>query len=257
VSQGATVNRTFLVNADLRSASFLATSASARGHWIALQAYCSERENSGILKGAKAFSPTEWTMTLGRGGGLGAVDRLVTAGLAMWEGNDLHLTGYDLASERRYQERRAHAAESGRVKAARDREKRERGEAGDFRDVGSGNSSASGIARATGNQSEESESLGRVREATKGTASRRSVESSGPPSAPRDSDEGVKLFGVLYEKETGLPYRPNPIDTMAMRLRWSEVEPDELPERMAAFLGSPGEEAATVPGFLSWHLGKP
>lgn len=250
------MNRTFLRNADLRSAGFLATSASARGHWIALQAYCSERENGGILKGARSFSSTEWTMTLGRGGGLGAVARLVAAGLAAWEGADLRLEGYDLDSEKKYQERRVHAAEGGRAKAAREREKRARADSGDFRDTGSSDSSAIGIAVAASVQSEESESSEEEGGATNGTAGRSFAESL-LPSALITSDEAVRLFSVLHQKITGAPYRSVAIDTMAMRTRWHEAAPDELAERMATFLGNPGSNPTTVTGFLSWYLGGP
>lgn len=83
------MNKTFLLNSDLQSAKFMGAPPAARGHWIVLQAYCSVRENGGVIVGAKKCSSGELAVMMGRGGGRRAVEQLVKAGLVSWSGDDL------------------------------------------------------------------------------------------------------------------------------------------------------------------------
>jgi hypothetical protein len=100
------MKKTFLMNDFLRSMEFLSKSPSVRGVWLAAQAYCSERETGGVIAGAKSFKSSVFRTLIGAGGNRRAIDDMVEAGLARWEGTDLHLAGYDLDGEAKYRSQR-------------------------------------------------------------------------------------------------------------------------------------------------------
>jgi hypothetical protein len=108
------MKKTFLLNEYVRSVEFLNAPASARGAWVGLQAYCSERASGGMIVGAVAYTPSTWRALTGAGGGRVAVDKMVAAGLARWSGNDLELTGYDHDYERAYRRHVDGARKGGR-----------------------------------------------------------------------------------------------------------------------------------------------
>ena len=153
------MNKTFLLNADLRSAKFLGADPAVRGHWVALQSYCSERETGGVVEGARKFSAREWSVAMGAGGSLRAAERLVLAGFARWEGDSLVLAWYHTESEVKYQQLRKRAAEGGRAKAARERERENRAMVGDLGGARSSGGTASATASANGSQRRGSDGL--------------------------------------------------------------------------------------------------
>jgi hypothetical protein len=203
-------------------------------------------------------------MAMGSGGSHGAVARLVETGLAMWVGDDLHLTGYDLASELKYQEQRARASLGGKARAAKEREKRDQTNSAELGEALPSDSSASATAPATTNQREGGDSWGEAGEAERREAEVRSGRDSAPyrppgsdPSTcPRSPDEAVRMFVARYRERVGASYRPTAADTMGMRASWPDLEPEELPERIGTYLGSESGESPSIAGFLGWYPGR-
>ncbi len=70
----------------------------ALGVWVRLCAYCAPRLLGGRLKGAQAWADGVCMRALGMT--RSALDEVVAAELAWWDGADLILGGYDLAGER-------------------------------------------------------------------------------------------------------------------------------------------------------------
>jgi hypothetical protein len=80
---------------------WLAIDPALRGHWHALVAVCAQRENSGVLRGARAWSERNWD----RLAGLTVPDlvALERENLVRWDGDDLAVIGYDMEREQRAQ----------------------------------------------------------------------------------------------------------------------------------------------------------
>jgi len=205
------MNKTFLLNSDLRSARFLAADPAVRGHWVALQSYCSERETGGVVEGALKYSPREWSVAMGAGGSLRAAERLVRAGFARWADDNLILAWYHTASEARYQDIRRRAAKGGHAKAARDRERRNPSESRDSGRLESSGGTASATASTTGTQWEGAEGLEEVRPGVEWVAPSRHVEARVGVARPEEGwgDQSSGVEDGLDEgipNETGVPW---------------------------------------------------
>jgi hypothetical protein len=170
------MNKTFLLNTDLRSARFLGADPAVRGHWVALQSYCSERETGGVVERARKYSAREWGVAMGAGGSLRAAERLVLAGFARWADDNLILAWYHTASEARYQDIRRRASRGGQVKAAKDRERRNQSESRDSGGLESSGGTAPATASATSHQREGADGLEEARPGVEGVAPSRHAE---------------------------------------------------------------------------------
>jgi hypothetical protein len=249
------VNKTFLVNAFLGSAEFLGAPPAARGHWLGLQRYCSERENGGVLQGARALSAKQWSMVIGAGGGIQAINRLIGVGLAKWAGDHLVVSGYDLESERSYQDRRVRASAGGRAKAARSQERRDQFDEHGSAGVTSSGSNSGATASGSADQREDAEGWGRDGEAERRGGKTRTEKGSAPASVPTNPDQMVELFRSRHKLHLGAEYRPTAVDTMAARNRWEDLEPTELPERIDTYIRTEERGQSSISGFLGWYPG--
>jgi hypothetical protein len=98
----------------LATPEWLLTTASSRGHWVALLGFCARAENGGSLSGAKRWAAAQWSVVLGPGGSRAAVDALVDEGLATWTNDSLIVGGYPSDAEAAYRAQRS----GGRKRAA-------------------------------------------------------------------------------------------------------------------------------------------
>lgn len=91
----------------VRDVAFQRIDAAARGHWLALAAYCAERETGGTVGGARDWTARDWL--IGVGIDLADVELVVASGLAEWAGRDLVVAHYDASAEDRANTRRDRA----------------------------------------------------------------------------------------------------------------------------------------------------
>jgi hypothetical protein len=253
------LKRVFLRVAPLLEGSWLALPAALRGFWAQLQVYCSAQENGGRLAGARAWGSLQWRMVLGAGGSLKAVERLVDADLAAWEGGDLVVDGYDTEAEDGYRRKRTGGQVGGMVSAQRraQREDEARTEPVAPSSNGATNASSNGSRITVEDREAEGRSAGSGAAKAGGVASRGAgmIAGASGPDPSRSDGEAVTLFKELHYAHFGAPYVPTSADTMGMRARWPEVQPNELPERIASYFRGRPQGTVSIATFLGWYLG--
>lgn len=79
------------------------------GIWARLQAYCTQQENSGVIRGASQWSDRQWLMA-----GFDMEDAPEEPTLWYFEGNDLHVLHYQQNIEDRVRTRRENGKKGGR-----------------------------------------------------------------------------------------------------------------------------------------------
>jgi hypothetical protein len=101
----------------LTSAPVMVASPAARCAWLMLQGYVALRETGGVIAGAATWGDLEWKMVMGRGGSRRALDEVISAGLARFDGPDLTVMGYDIEAEIAYDQKRGAASRGGKARA--------------------------------------------------------------------------------------------------------------------------------------------
>lgn len=107
------MRKQFMITTDWITTTAGAADDAALGAWVRLHAYCAPRLNGGRMVGAKAW--TKDTAVRVCGVTRRAIDSVVAAGIAEWDGEDLVLRGYDGAGEQLWQ-RKSHGGKTGREK---------------------------------------------------------------------------------------------------------------------------------------------
>ena len=109
----------FLPVADLGTNEWRRLDPALKGLELMLHYYCATQENHGRIAGAKTWSSSEWTMTLGKGGTRKAIDALVEAGRCAWDDDELAVLYYDVESEAGYKRKRDGGVRSAEIRAAK------------------------------------------------------------------------------------------------------------------------------------------
>jgi hypothetical protein len=188
------VKKTFLVNGYIRSAQFLAKPAALRGVWLALQAYVSEREAGGVVYGAASFTGASWAALTGKGGGRRMVDKMIAEELAVWDGANLVLCGYDLEGEQRYRDKIEAGRKGGTVSG--DRRRAGRGDRTTPRGEEDETPPDHGWPEAQGNRGEEGSSASTTPSSTPGEESQEGEdreERSPPSGGPTPFEEIARM----------------------------------------------------------------
>lgn len=84
---------------DLSNQLLLAADDAAVGAWVRMLAHCYDLENGGRFAGCSEYSARQWLSVAGVD--RKAVDRVVSAGLATWEGDGLQVHGYDVDAQKK------------------------------------------------------------------------------------------------------------------------------------------------------------
>lgn len=243
------LKRVFLRVAPLLEGSWLAHPASLRGFWTQLQVYCSAQENGGRLTGARAWRSTQWHMVLGSGGGLKTVARLVDSELAVWEGKDLIVSGYDTDAEDGYQRKR----EGGRAGGTMSAQRRVHSETEDQATLGASPSKASSNADTIPRRTAEEDRTAEASRAERGPDGEGGAkESGGPASGGRvGPDEFVARFGFEYRRAFGYDCPDLQSAAFAVAPNFGELRLAERFDEIPRYIEQAGEQA-NLPNLLGW-----
>lgn len=92
---------------------WLAIDPAIRAAWLTLLGYCGQRDNGGVIKGARTWRKTDWDRLAGCSARV--AEGICSAGLGTWQGDDLAVSHYPSDAETRslaVREQRRQAAKS-------------------------------------------------------------------------------------------------------------------------------------------------
>lgn len=95
------------------SEAFVDASPAQRGTWLSLLSYCAGQENSGLIKGAKAFDERKWLKLAG----VTLAEAQEDCGLWLWQKGDVLVQFYPLEKEGMVRRNRESASSGGKAKA--------------------------------------------------------------------------------------------------------------------------------------------